>query len=279
MNKSEHPVTDAQIRAFWEAVDKIDWGSIVSDLITPIEAAAQAGVDAAADQLSVDAKPVREDANQDAVDYAHNRGAEMVGMRWVGEQLIQNDRLITRPAMMGPGPTWAISDTTREKLTALVETAKAEGWSATQFQIAIMESDAFSPARALMIARTESAFADSHGNAAIYQRTGVEQKKWVTAHDDIVSPDCLANEAEGVIDFDQPFQSGAMMPPDHPNCRCVLIPVQGEGLTGKCDANLHSKGGGSSTFLKYPSIINGLQTVILKGFNTAQPRDARRMLQ
>jgi SPP1 gp7 family putative phage head morphogenesis protein len=100
-----------------------------------------------------------------------------------------------------------------------------------QLADAIAQDTAFSDERAMTIARTESATADVQGNMAAYREARdqvgiVVLKEWITAGDDLVSEDCAANAEQGAIDLDDDFQSGANAPPDHPNCRCDVLPVR-----------------------------------------------------
>lgn len=219
----EAPLTQKQIDDFLTEVEAIGWASIVGELTNIIELAAQKGVQAAYAQVGVDSASFKL-ANDDAIEYAKNRGAEMVGMRWEDGELVQNDRLITRENMIGPSPTWAISDTTRDKLTALVTKAKEEGWSATMFKQAIMECDAFSNDRALMIARTEAAFADSFGSLAQYKREGIKKKQAIVAQSEVCDI-CITNADEGPISIDELFSNGDYAPPFHVNCRCSIVPI------------------------------------------------------
>ena len=79
--------------------------------------------------------------------------------------------------------------------------------------------------RGKLIARTETASALSQGSLDAMKDMGVEGKEWVTAGDDRVSDECQANEDQGVIPVNQAFTSGAMAPPQHPDCRCSLAPA------------------------------------------------------
>ena len=80
--------------------------------------------------------------------------------------------------------------------------------------------------RGKLIARTETASALSQGSLDAMQDMGIDGKEWVTAGDDRVSDECQANEDQGVIPVNQAFTSGAMAPPQHPDCRCALAPAR-----------------------------------------------------
>ena len=80
--------------------------------------------------------------------------------------------------------------------------------------------------RSELIARTETANALSTASLDRMEDMGIEGKEWVTAGDDLVSDECLGNEAEGVIPANQAFSGGVMAPPQHPDCRCVIAPAR-----------------------------------------------------
>jgi len=81
--------------------------------------------------------------------------------------------------------------------------------------------------RSRLIARTETNYALSTGSFERGKEMGVTGKSWLTFRDDKVRPEHLANEAVGVIPYDQSFPDGSMHPPGaNPfNCRCVLLPA------------------------------------------------------
>ena len=78
--------------------------------------------------------------------------------------------------------------------------------------------------RSELIARTETATSLSQASLDRMGDMGIEGKEWITVGDDRVSDECSGNEAEGVIPVNQAFSSGAMAPPEHPDCRCSLAP-------------------------------------------------------
>lgn len=156
-------------------------------------------------------------ANKRAEEYARDRAAELVGMRWVGDDLVPN-----------PSASYRIDSATREMLRGLVENAIAEGSSNDDLAAAIEDATAFSPERAEVIARTETAAADVNGNMGAYRSSGlVVGKQWILAQDEYCD-DCAANEAQGVIGLDEVFSTGDDAPPAHPNCRCDVVPVLDE---------------------------------------------------
>lgn len=95
----------------------------------------------------------------------------------------------------------------------------------------------YSQGRAERIVRTESSQIVSQAEQETAVNNGASHKYWKTAEDDRVSDECRANEAQGQIGINERFVSGAMTPPQHPNCRCVLdyyfTPFQGTIWAGE----------------------------------------------
>jgi hypothetical protein len=77
------------------------------------------------------------------------------------------------------------------------------------------------PARALSIAITEQNRAISYATVNRYKEAGLEKMEW-----EVSSPcDKCAQNANQVVAIGQAFNTGATQPPQHPHCRCVLLPV------------------------------------------------------
>jgi hypothetical protein len=81
-----------------------------------------------------------------------------------------------------------------------------------------------SQSNALRIAQTELTRAMAEAAAEIYRQAGVQLVQWVTEPPD-PCPLCIANEESGPHFLGQVFPSGAIAPPQHPRCRCALLPV------------------------------------------------------
>ena len=76
-----------------------------------------------------------------------------------------------------------------------------------------------------MVVQTEVTRAMGAGAIEVYRLAGVRMVTWHTAEDNRVCPMCDANEAAGPRILGQPFPSGAIQPPQHPRCRCALLPA------------------------------------------------------
>ena len=77
--------------------------------------------------------------------------------------------------------------------------------------------------RSQMIARTETIAASNYAAEEGYSQSGVvEGKEWLTA------PGCCeaCEDVNGeIVGLNEPFSSGDMFPPLHPNCLCCVLPV------------------------------------------------------
>lgn len=206
-------------------LDLSDWLEIAGDesKIAPIlEAIAKDGVYTAVEQIGMaNDEAMVNLANEKAIAWAKDRAAEWVGKtRNAAGDLVEN-----------PDVSWRIDDATREMLRSTVTQALDEGWSNDELADAIQDSAAFSDARAEMIARTETAFADVNGNMTAYRESGqVEGKRWITGDGCCEDCDALNNEE---VALDEPFPlGGGDAPPLHPNCRCDVIPILTEEPAG-----------------------------------------------
>lgn len=121
------------------------------------------------------------------------------GEKWIQE--IVRVRLLRIAAILARGGT---ADEIAAEIKALLENAE----------------------QAHVIAVTEVTRASGYGAAGAYTASGRPLVEWVTAHDARVCPECDANEAAGPRYLGTPFPSGAVMPPEHPRCRCALVPVK-----------------------------------------------------
>jgi SPP1 gp7 family putative phage head morphogenesis protein len=85
----------------------------------------------------------------------------------------------------------------------------------------LIRSKVHSASRALTIAITETNRVASYAAMQTYKEYGLEQHEWQA-----ISPcdKCARNEG-AVVDIGSPFPTGVIQPPQHPHCRCALLPV------------------------------------------------------
>jgi SPP1 gp7 family putative phage head morphogenesis protein len=225
MNKAE--LSQDEIDAIERTLAEIDfagWSVLVGDVEPILQEIVKDGSYAAFAQIHFDttgSPGIGEVVSSDAVDYARDRSAELVGMR--RDEL---GRLVENP-----DAEWAITDSTRDGLRQYVTDAIEQGWSNDRLASEVRDSYAFSSERAMVIARTETNMASNQGALNGYKASGVvDGKQWLTAEDDQVSEECEENGNAGpnqdgvLLDFDEEYPSGDSAPPAHPNCRCVLAP-------------------------------------------------------
>lgn len=199
-------------------LDALDLSGLVvihGDADEVLKAVVESGVGEALAQIGIfDDESIVNLANPRALAWAEARAAELVGMKWVGGELIPN-----------PDASWRIDESTRELLRGFVSEAIDEGWSNDRLANEIGDAFAFSDARAEMIARTETAYADVAGNMTAYESSGiVEKKRWILSQDKYCD-DCATNAASPPVPLRGTFPTGSYAPPEHPNCRCDVVPI------------------------------------------------------
>lgn len=121
----------------------------------------------------------------------------------------------------------SIADTIRSEITRRIIHGVNEGQGAEEIAESIGEFfNSQSQWRALRIARSEVISGYAEGSLEGYRQSGiVTRKRWLTAGDSRVDPECALNEEQGAIPLDATFASGHSAPILHSNCRCVLQPV------------------------------------------------------
>ena len=79
--------------------------------------------------------------------------------------------------------------------------------------------DSIGRARATTLARTETMKAFNQGALTQYDKHGITEVEWLTAHDERTCDEC------GPLDGERFPIDGAPDMPLHPNCRCTVLPV------------------------------------------------------
>lgn len=198
--------------------DDMDWQTEkIFDLFgEQLISAATLGVSSAYLQINLDDLDSFELANEEAIKYAKQRSAELVGKKIKADGTIIDNQ----------NPDYTIEMSTREMVRADIVTALEQGLSNDELAAILDENYAFTSTRALTIARTETAIADVQGNLVLYKESNiVVSKKW------IVGAGCcdLCTELNGeIVDIDSNFSNSTQGPPAHPNCRCDVLPILSE---------------------------------------------------
>lgn len=233
MRKADEPDAEVQqqIEQIVEAImASIPWQSVPDYIQPAIEEAAADGAAIGLDQVeravqsgpmvvSLAPAPVRvitssviSDVNQVAMDYAKKRGAELVGMKWVDGELVEN-----------PNAAMAITDSTRNMLREILTDAFSRETPMSELVARIQAAGVFSEERAQLIAATETKFAQACGNLEAWMRTGVVKTVgWLLSglHDQ--EDECDLNHEAGNIPIGEAFPSGDVAPPAHPRCICTM---------------------------------------------------------
>ena len=137
----------------------------------------------------------------------------------------------------------SVSEDVAGRISAIVADGVDAGLTTDEIADQIAAAGGMSPERAMMIARTESAYAYTEGRIEAWKDTGVVQgKRWLLSPDACEFCEAAAREyGQKTIPLDQPFyviphtltgtRGGTMRltyrnvdgPPLHPNCRCDTI--------------------------------------------------------
>src|SRR5205807_1478652 len=91
---------------------ELDWRSIAEEVEDDLYEATREGGLHGMMQLEISDQDMINAVNAVARDFAEKRAAEMVGMKWVDGELVEN-----------PRAEWAISETTRDDLRRIIKQA------------------------------------------------------------------------------------------------------------------------------------------------------------
>lgn len=195
-------VNNLDLSSFDVIVDAVEESlfDVASD--TALKALAQIGVKAKSQLV--------DQVNDEAVSYARNRAAELVGKRFLADgSLIDN-----------PNAKWAITETTRTMLRETIAKGLEDNIGTPAIAKQIEESYTFSAERAKLVANTEVANANEQSKLIGWRRgeeAGVTvKKKWLLGPNSCEI--CKKNAAQGAIPLDEDFVSGDESPLAHPNC-------------------------------------------------------------
>lgn len=232
LSKAAKEPTPDDIESAIEELDLSAWRAIIQVAGPELTEMAVDGGTQALRQLGViDDAELLDLMRKRAEAFAQGRAAELVGMKYVDGELVEN-----------PDAIWRIDEATREMIKGSVDEALANGATTDELAGLLSEQHAFSDWRAETIARTELAFADSQGALTGYRESGlVAGKEWITAEDDLVSDICVEAGSLGVIGLEDKYPTGVDAPPNHPNCRCVIVPVLNEEKVMKNQLKMYAE--------------------------------------
>ncbi len=154
--------------------------------------------------------------------YATSAGLVAPGLKPAELQRLSSKWAAKRAgALLKLDGSMSMAATTRDRVKELVSRTIANGESLSQLSKTLREDIIFSPARADMVAQTETATALGQGGREAADAAGKEEKAWYTQGG--VTDVCADNEAEGWIPIDDSFPSGDDTVPAHVNCECDVL--------------------------------------------------------
>ena len=175
-------------------------------------------------------------AFQSARDDLALSGLDEDGLR-LAEATLKADMIVFRSDV-----TNNVAQLTRDSVSFIVRDGLSTGATIQEMQTSIAASRAFSPARALTIARTETTRAVNRGTVESYRQAIKDlpdlRMEWLSARDDAVRDshtdmDGVTSEVDGLFvnpgnAASAPHPGGFGIPGEDINCRCTVLPL----LTG-----------------------------------------------
>lgn len=196
------------------------------------EALSSADIDALFDTTSTISARMAQ-AIQSAVENGVTRGANSLIEQLSADDLkivfsLKNPHAVEYLKNYGVTRVTQIDATSSEILKKLLTNGVDKGYSYSKLTSLIKKQFTdWATKRAKLIAVTEIGNAYQQGNLIVgldLHASGVAiEKSWLTRGDDKVDPNCSANAGDGWIAVDKVHSSGAMVPLDHPRCRCVEL--------------------------------------------------------
>ncbi|MFA5313037.1 MAG: minor capsid protein [Methanomassiliicoccales archaeon] len=115
----------------------------------------------------------------------------------------------------------SLSADVKKKLTASIIDGMKEGEGPRVIAKRISEEIGMERSRAQLIARTETMNAYRSGSSAQYEKYGIQEEKWLTAHDDRTCDECAAHDGAVYPVGQRPRVHGGT----DIQCRCIGLPV------------------------------------------------------
>ena len=128
---------------------------------------------------------------------------------------------VTGMIVPNPNPAYSIDETTRTKIANSIKTSIRLGENQKQATKRLTDIIA-DPARADLIAYTETVRAYAEGRHAYGKASGATGKYW---SDNLATDICADNTGQGTIPIDEDFLSGDPYEPAHPHCKCITVLV------------------------------------------------------
>lgn len=196
---------DAILDAIFASLPSDAWDAAVRALIPYLEGYARERAKAAIDQLNAagavsddDVEAMFSQANQDAIAWSVEHAADLVT---------------------------EVSDRTKAGIRAEVTSAIEDGLSNDELADQLAAAFSFSDDRAMLIARTETSFAENRGTIAGFGASGVvSEVEWSISQSEVCD---ICEPLDGVrVALGDTFPGvDVEAPPAHPRCRCTVCAV------------------------------------------------------
>lgn len=204
---------DRDVDLFLRNLPDIDWKSLVPGVAKELESVAVESARIALANLKITDQQMLSDLNETAADWAHDRAAELVGMK----------RLNSGRLVPNPDARWNISDHTRDEVRRIVEEGFEKKTTMAELADTIQSAGAFGSARAGLIANTEVIRSENQGNLSAWRQTGlVVSVDWMLSadHPEDATCECSDNADDGPYPVNEVPEL-----PAHPGCWCSLVPA------------------------------------------------------
>jgi hypothetical protein len=188
----------------------IQWQELLDGVYLDLLAAAQLGIEEGLTQLGITDDVDKADLLQQAETYAKERSAEMIGLEYVGNNLLEN-----------PVANFVISETTKDDLIDVVDRAVEEELTLEQLQTMIRTAATFSDLRATLIANNEVALAQVNLHLKTWRKFGVKN-----VNVELSSLHSVVDECDEIVAGGPYAISNVPIIPAHPNCMCTIVGVE-----------------------------------------------------
>jgi len=200
-------VTDDEKAIALAAYFAIEWDGLVDSMVTDLMAAYQIGVADAMMQLAITDENIQAQLDNSATQYANNRAAEMIGMKFVDDKLVTDS-----------SAKFVIAETTKDDLQDVVEAAVNDNATTTELMERIRMAATFSDARMQFIAKNETNWAQVIGHTTTWRRSGLRLMANI-----VLSPAHKIYDGCDLLAEGGPYEIAALpIIPAHPECQCAI---------------------------------------------------------
>ena len=196
---------------FLAAYSAIQWEELVNNVTTDLYEATHSGGTDGLTQLQLSSQSDLEGIEQFARHYGVSRAAEMVGMKFVDNKLVEN-----------PEAKFTITGLTHDDLKDVIDDSLDKNLTIDAIQDEIKSLGIFSRSRAMLISDTEMSMAQFQGNLKVWKSSGLVKTVSVVVSDDHDFEDVC----DEVVDAGPYKIEECPMLPLHPNCECQLVATE-----------------------------------------------------